>query len=53
VNHTLNLLLMTLALLGGIGAALVATLLAVPALVLIALGEAFQNAYTGTPSRHA
>lgn len=44
LNHAATLLLMTLALMGGVGAAIVATLLAIPMLVLIATGEVFQNA---------
>ena len=43
MHHAATLFLMTLAVVGGVGAALVATLLAIPMLVLIATGEVFQN----------
>jgi hypothetical protein len=43
VQHAATLFLLTLTLVGGLGAALAATLLAIPMLVLIATGEAFQN----------
>lgn len=45
VNQAASLLLLSLTVLGGIGAALAATLLAIPMLVLIATGEVFQNAF--------
>lgn len=44
VNQAATLLMLTLTLVGGVGAALVATVLAIPMLVLIATGEVFQNA---------
>lgn len=46
MNQAASLLLLSLTVLGGIGAALAATLLAIPMLVLIATGEVFQNAFS-------
>jgi hypothetical protein len=45
VNHAASLLLLSLTVIGGVGAALAATLLAIPMLVLIATGELFQNTF--------
>lgn len=55
MTHATTALLLILTLMGGLGAAVLATLLAVPILVLIATGEAFQNlcAHPGRRGQHA
>ena len=54
VTHATTVLLLTLTLIGGVGAAVLATLLAVPVLVLIATGEAAQNLFAHAQrGRHA
>jgi hypothetical protein len=45
VHQAASLLLLSLTVIGGVGAALAATLLAIPMLVLIATGEVVQNTF--------